>query len=113
MAKPYAHTIVAPAIDYRKRTIEVKKGAQVERMKTVRTGNPLYVLGKNISVPDIEGLKILTLSQHPQITLQIEVMKDTFDMSDWWKANCAKLPAFTYVVRAVLTKSQFNKRPLQ
>ena len=31
--------------------------------------------------------------------------KDTFDMSDWWKANCAKLPAFTYVLRAVLTNS--------
>jgi hypothetical protein len=26
-------------------------------------------------------------------------------MSDWWKANCAKLPAFTYVLRAVLTDS--------
>ncbi len=24
---------------------------------------------------------------------------------DWWKANCAKLPAFTYVLRAVLTNS--------
>jgi hypothetical protein len=24
--------------------------------------------------------------------------KDTFDMSDWWKANCAKLPAFSYVL---------------
>ena len=31
--------------------------------------------------------------------------KDTFDMSDWWKANCAKLPAVTYVLRAVLTNS--------
>jgi hypothetical protein len=26
--------------------------------------------------------------------------KDIFDMSNWWKANCAKLPAFTYVLRA-------------
>ena len=33
VAKAYAHNIVAPAIDYWKRTIEVKKGAQVERMK--------------------------------------------------------------------------------
>ena len=31
--------------------------------------------------------------------------KDTFDLSDWWKASCAKLPAFTYVMRAVLTNS--------
>ena len=29
----------------------------------------------------------------------------TLDMSDWWKANCAKLPAFTYVLRAVLIHS--------
>jgi hypothetical protein len=28
--------------------------------------------------------------------------KDTCDMSDWWKANCAKLPA---VLRAVRTNS--------
>ena len=29
--------------------------------------------------------------------------QDTFDISDWWKANCVKIPAFTYVLRAVLT----------
>ena len=68
--------------------------------------------------------------QHPQIMLQIEVMKtevmkyqtladsikthverkdvkgnDTFEISDWWKANCAMLTAFTYMLRAVLTNS--------
>ena len=108
MVKAYAHTVVAPAIDYWKRTIEVKKGAQVERMKRVRIFNPLHVLANKISVSDVEGLKILKLSQHPQIMLQIEVMKtevikyqtladsiklhverkdvkgnDTFDISDW------------------------------
>ena len=31
--------------------------------------------------------------------------KDTFDLSDWWKSNCATLPAFAYVLRAVLTNS--------
>jgi len=36
--------------------------------------------------------------------------KDTFDISDWWKANSAKLPAFTYVLRAVLTNLP-NSRP--
>ena len=96
------------AVDYWKRTIEVKKGAQVERMKRVRIFNPLHVLANKISVSDVEGLKILKLSQHPQIMLQIEVMKtdvikyqtpadsikslvdrkdakgkDTFDISDW------------------------------
>jgi hypothetical protein len=93
--------------------------------------NPLHVLGNKISVSDIDGLKILNLSQHPDILVQIDVMKtevityqnladsiatlvyrkdgkqkDTFDISDWWKANCAKLPAFTYVLRAALTKSR-------
>jgi len=85
---------------------------------------------------------ICKLSQHPQIILQIGIMKtevmtdqtladsikplmnrkdnkgkDTFDMSDWWKAFCAKLPAFTYVLRAVLTNShnhcQAKNRVLQ
>jgi hypothetical protein len=31
--------------------------------------------------------------------------KDTFALSDWWKSNCATLPGFTYVLRAVLTNS--------
>ena len=37
--------------------------------------------------------------------------KDTFDISDWWKANCEKLPAFTYVLRAVLTNSHNSCPP--
>ena len=119
VVKAYAHTVVAPAVDYWKRTIEVKKGAQVERMKRVRIFNPMHVLTNKISVSDVEGLKILKLSQHPQIMMQIEVMKtevmkyqtladsikphverkdvkgnDTFEISDWWKANCAMLPTF-------------------
>jgi len=44
----YAHTVVAPAIDYWKHTIEVKKGAQVERMKRVCIFNPLHVLDNKI-----------------------------------------------------------------
>jgi hypothetical protein len=31
--------------------------------------------------------------------------KDTFDLSDLWKSNCATLPAFAYVLHAVLTNS--------
>ena len=31
--------------------------------------------------------------------------KDTFDLSDWWKSNCATLPGFTCVLRAALTNS--------
>ena len=28
--------------------------------------------------------------------------KDTFDLPDWWKSNCATLPGFTYMLGAVL-----------
>jgi len=38
--------------------------------------------------------------------------KDTFDLSDWWKSNCATLPGFVYVLRAVLTNSP-NSCPLE
>ena len=48
VVKTYVHTVVAPAIDYWKRTIEVKRGAQVDRMKRVRIFNPLYVLTNKI-----------------------------------------------------------------
>jgi hypothetical protein len=58
VVKAYAHTVVAPAIDYWKHTIEVQKGAQVERIKRVCIFNPLYVLTNKISVSDIEGFKI-------------------------------------------------------
>jgi hypothetical protein len=58
VVKAYVYTIVAPATDYWKETIEVKKGAQLARMKAVRIFNPLHVLGNKISVSDIDGLKI-------------------------------------------------------
>ena len=70
--------------------------------------------------------------QHDSIKALVERKdgkgKDTCDMSDWWKAKCAKLPAFTYVLRAVRSNSlnscpperlfsiftaTFNKRPLK
>ena len=99
-------------------------------MKRVSIFNPMNVLTNKVSVSDVQGMKILKLSQHPQIMFQIEVMKtevityqtpadsikslverkddkgqDTFYILDWWKANCAKLPSFTYVLRTVLTNS--------
>jgi hypothetical protein len=58
VVKAYVHTIVAPDMGYWKQTIEVKKGALMERMKTVCIFNPMYVLGNNISVSDIDRLKI-------------------------------------------------------
>ena len=105
-------------------------------MKTVRIFNPLHVLGNKVSESDIDGLKIFKFYEHPEIRAEIEVMKndvmkyqalaasiklfeerkdskgkDTFDLSDWWKSNCATLPGFTYVLRAVLTNSP-NSCPL-
>ena len=76
VVKAYAHTIVAPAMDYWKQTIEGKKGDQLERMKTVRIFNPLHVLGNKISVSDIDGLKIFKFYEHPEIRAEIEVMKN-------------------------------------
>ncbi len=86
--------------------------------------------GNKISESDIDGLKIFQFYEHPEIRPQIEVMKtevmkyqtlagsiksfeerkdnkgkDTFDLSDWWKSNCATLSGFAYVLRAVLTNS--------
>ncbi len=41
----------------------------------MRIFNSLHVLGNKISVPDIDGLKIFKLYEHPEIRPQIEVMK--------------------------------------
>jgi hypothetical protein len=45
-------------------------------MKTVHIFNPpLHVLGNKSSVSDIDGLKIFQFYEHPEISVQIEVMK--------------------------------------
>ena len=33
--------------------------------------------------------------------------KDTFDLPDWWKSNCATLSGFAYVLRATDQLSKF------
>ena len=60
---------------HRKQTIEVKKGAQLARMKAVRIFNPLHVFGNKISVSDIDELKIFKFFEHHEIRPQIELMK--------------------------------------
>ena len=75
VVKSYTYIIVAPVMDYWKQTIEVKKGAQLVRMKTVRIFNPLHVLGNKISVSDIDELKIFKFFEHHEIRPQIELMK--------------------------------------
>ena len=75
VVKAYAHTIVAPAIDFWKETLEIKKGAQLARMKAVCIFNPLHVMGNKIGVANIDNLKLFKLSQHPEIRPPLEGMK--------------------------------------
>ena len=49
VVKAYAHTVVAPAIDYWRTTIDTKKGAEVARFKVARIFNPLHVLGNQMN----------------------------------------------------------------
>jgi hypothetical protein len=65
--KTYDHTIVAPAIDYWIKTIYIKKGDEVDRLKTARIFNPLHAVVNKISVADIDNLKLFKLCEHPQI----------------------------------------------
>ena len=127
VVKAYAHAVVAPAIDYWRTTIDTKKGAEVARLKVARIFNPLHVLGYQISVADIDSLKIFRLTEHPLIIPHIDGMKseiikyqalvksikpldqrkdakgkDTFVLSDWWRCNSGELPHFAFVLRTKL-----------
>ena len=62
------HIVVAPAIDYWKVTMDIKKGAEVARFKVARIFNPLHVLGNQFSVADIDNLKFFRVSEYPLIT---------------------------------------------
>ena len=130
VVKTYALSVVAPAIDYWKVTMDIKQGAEVARFKVARIFNPLHVLGYPISVADIDSLKIFRLTEHPLIIPHIDGMKseiikyqalvkfikpldqrkdtkgkDTFVLSDWWRCNSGELPHFAFVLRAVLTNA--------
>ena len=64
VVKPYARTVVTPAIDYWRTTIDTKKGGEVARLKVARIFNPLHVLGNHISVAVIDSLKKFRLNEH-------------------------------------------------
>ena len=113
---------VAPQPRYKGKIVKwqsksAKKGAEVACFKVARIFNPLHVLGNQISVADIDSLKIFRLSEHPLIRTHIEGMKselikyhalvesikpldqrkdakgkDTFVLSDWWRCNSGELP---------------------
>ena len=131
VVKAYAHTVVAPAIDYWIKTIDIKKGDEVARLKTARIFNPLHVVVNKISVDDIDNLKLFKLSEHPQIGPHIQDMKseinkyhalvqsikslderkdvkgkDTFSLPEWWRCNSGSLPHFSFVLRALLTNAR-------
>jgi hypothetical protein len=130
VVKAYAHTIVAPAIDYWIKTIDVKKGDEVAHFKEARTFNPLHVMVNKISVADIDNLNLFRLSEHPQIGTHIQGMKseintyhvlvqsikslderkdvkgkDTFSLPEWWRCNSGNLPHFAFVLRSLLTNA--------
>jgi hypothetical protein len=130
VVKAYAHTIVAPAIDYWIKTIDVKKGDEVARFKAARIFNPLHVMVNKISVADIDNLNLFRLSEHPQIGTHIQGMKseintyhvlvqsikslderkdvkgkDTFSLPEWWRCNSGNLPHFAFVLRSLLTNA--------
>ena len=136
VVKGYVHTIVAPAIDYWNKTIEIKKGDQMARLKTARIFNPLYVVGVNISVADIDNLNLFKLSDHPRIGPHIKVMvseinkyhvivqsikslderkdakgQDTFLLPEWWRCNSGALPHFSFVLRTFLTNAPNSYPP--
>ena len=49
--------------------------------------------------PEVITYQTLTDSIKSLVDRKGDKGKDTFDMSDWWKSNCAKLPEFAYVLR--------------
>jgi hypothetical protein len=130
VVKASAHTIVAPAIDYWIKTIDIKKGDEVARFKAAHTFNSLHVVVNKISVADIDNLNLFKLSDHPQIKPHIEGMKseinkyhaivqsikflderkdakgqDTFWLPEWWRCNSGALPHLSLVLRALLTNA--------
>ena len=100
-------------------------------MKAVRFFNPLHILANgDASEADIDELGLFRFSKHPKIAPQILAMKaeivkynalvkaikplamrldskgkDTFTLLRFWRENESKVPAFSYVLRAVLANS--------
>jgi hypothetical protein len=112
--------------------METKRGAQLNRMKVARIFNPLHVLslGSPLTVTDVRELSVFRFSKHPKLEVKLVEMeselskylellakikprsqrlnakgKDTFSLLDWWRGNENAVPAWSYVLRAVLTNS--------
>eukprot|EP00966_Prymnesium_polylepis_P256589 5927314-Prymnesium_polylepis.1 len=111
--------------------MEGKRGGQLARMKAARFFNPLHVLASGeVTEADIDSLSLFRMAKHPKLAPKIQEMKgeiakynsiiktikpyaqrlnakkeDTFKLSGFWRTNEGELPAFSYVLRAVLANA--------
>mmetsp|Transcript_51328 Transcript_51328/g.109678 ORF Transcript_51328/g.109678 Transcript_51328/m.109678 type:complete len:103 (-) Transcript_51328:52-360(-) len=94
--------------------------------------NPLHVLslGSPLTITDVHELSVFRFSTNPKLAPKIVHMeselpryleliakikprsqrnndkgKDTFSLLVWWRGNEDALPAWSYVLRAILTNS--------
>ena len=121
-----------PQYKYFGDSMEMKRGAQLNRMKVARMFNPLHVLslGSPLTIPDVRELSVFRFSSHPKLAPKMAQMeselpkylelvakikpksqrlndkgKDTFSLLDWWRGNEGEVPTWSYVLRAVLANS--------
>ena len=126
-----ARAVVSPAAKYFETAMEGKRGGQLARMKAARFFNPLHVLASGeVTEADINGLSLFRCSKHPKLAPKIQEMKgeitkynslvksikplaqrldakgnDTFTLLGFWRASEGEVPAFSYVLRAVLSNA--------
>ena len=126
-----AKAVVSPAAGYFEKSMEGKRGAQLARMKAARMFNPLHVQSSGaVTKADIDALQLFRFSTHPKIFPKIQEMEteltkynslinsmkplpqrldakgnDTFTLLNFWRANEGEVPAFAYVLRAVLANA--------
>ena len=102
----------------------------MERMKIARMFNPLHVKGEPVTPAMLDKLSKFRIHSHPLIRNKLREMssemqlynslaeaipakaerldnkdQDTFCLTNWWSSNSDKLPAFSFVLRAVLANS--------
>ena len=131
-----AAAIVSPAAKYFETAMEGKRGGQLARMKVARLFNPLHVLTSGeVTEADVDALGLFRMAKHSLIAPKLEEMKselvkynnivksikpreerlkdgkDTFSLLHFWRANEGEVPAFAYVLRAVLANAPNSVPP--
>ena len=72
--KVLVERMVRPAAEYFKKSMEGKRGTQLQRMKAVRFFNPMHVHANGpVTVADIDGLSVLRFSREPDIQKAISL----------------------------------------